>query len=116
FAFAGPAKAYLLMSGHEDALKRNAVLNVVTTAVLMIALIPHYGGIGAAVALLVATVIQRVLLLAQVHSMIAIRIFDRRNMMLFLGFAFAVTASLIALPAGRLPAALLATMLFVAGA
>ena len=116
FAFAGPAKAYLLMAGREHDLTKNAALNVATTAVLMIVLIPRYGGIGAAAALLVATLIQRLLLLAKVHSAIGIRILDRRNAMLFLGFAFAVAASLFALQAGRLPAALIAMIFFLAGA
>jgi O-antigen/teichoic acid export membrane protein len=116
FAFAGPAKVYLLMSGHEHFMTKNAALNVATTAVLMIALIPHYGGIGAAVALLVATVIQRMLLLVKVESAIRIRIVDARNAMLFLGFAFAVAASLLAPHIGSLPAALVAIVLVLTGA
>lgn len=116
FAFAGPAKVYLLMSGHEHFLTKNAALNVATTAVLMIALIPLYGGIGAAVALLAATVIQRVLLLAKVESAIGIRILDWRNAALFLGFALAVMASLLVPRFGWLAAALLAMVFFLAGA
>jgi len=116
FAFAGPSKAYLLMCGHERYLTKNAALNVVVTATLMIALVPRYGGMGAAVALLVATVIQRWLLLAHVQSAIGIRTLDARNAKLFVGFALAAGAAVVLLPAGRLVAAAIAAVLFLCGA
>ena len=116
FAVTGPAKSYLLMTGHEHYLTKNAALNVAITAVLMIALIPTFGATGAAVALLVAILIQRLLLLAKVRSSIGIQTIGRRNAILLAVLALAIAASVLALPAGRLAATAIGVVVFLAGA
>jgi len=114
FAFAGPAKAYLLMAGHERYLTKNAAINVATTAALVLALAWRWGAAGAAFAVLLATLIQRGLLVAKMQSAIGIQAFGRRNVILIAGFASALAAWALVLPVGRVPAALAAAVLFLA--
>lgn len=112
FAFAGPAKAYLLMAGYEHYLTVNAVINVIATGALLIALTWRWGAVGAAVAVAIAILLQRVLLLMKVQSALGIAAFGRRNVILIAGFAAALGAWVIALPAGRIPAAAAALIVF----
>ena len=114
FAIAGPVKAYLLMAGYERYLTMNAAINVATSAVLIAGLTWRWGTIGAAVAVFLSTLVQRGLLLAKVQSAIGIQTIGRRNATLIAGFAAALLSWAIVLPAGRIPAAVAAVVLFAA--
>lgn len=111
FAFAGPVKSLLVMTGHERFLATNAALNVAVTFVLLVLLVPKYGASGAAVSLLFATIVQRMLLVMKVRSAAAIEPVGRRNALLFVAFACAVAAWTL-LPVGTLAAAGCAMLIF----
>jgi O-antigen/teichoic acid export membrane protein len=116
FAFAGPAKSYLLMAGRERWLTANAALTLAINAALQLTLVPRYGAMGAVVALLLATLIQRVLLVAKVRTAVGVEPIGRRNAILLASFALAIGAWALALPAGRIAAGAAAMLVFLAGA
>ena len=114
FAIAGPAKAYLLMAGYERYLTINAAINVIATGTLLIAMTWRWGTVGAAVAIVAATLLQRALLVLKVQSALGVSTFGRRNVILIGGFAAALGVWAMALPAGRIAAGAAAMIVFAA--